>query len=417
MIPAAIRRSQWFKALRYGLVAAVLVGVYAYLIKDDVPPPKPIAKAETKSLRGGVKKEDLNMLWQKGVEAQIDANKKQSSNDFAKLDHKISDEINALKTFISQEQSAQKEALSALKEGVQVQLEAKQAVTSAVSSAANPSEDKLVGDILYGRMAETGAAGGDASSVQAGGASYPTGEPNSAMMAHAAPVHSGLVSGSTQLKARKVSSRKSFGKYFPPGTAFPAMITGGAHATVAEKAGKTNPEPMHFYITGEARGPGNLKRQMKGCVVTADGAGRISKERIDVHLLYLTCQAGDSDEVVSAKIQGHVFAEDGVQGIRGKLYRGEAAMLMNSAIAGAIGGLSNVTAQGLGTSSVSPLGSTQTLGGKEVAQAGLLGGMGSASDKLQSFFISRAEESQPVVMVSPERYVTLVLSAGVDFDG
>ena len=90
-------------------------------------------------------------------------------------------------------------------------------------------------------------------------------------------------------------------------------------------------------------------------------------------------------------------------------------MVTKSFLAGVVGGIGNSAAQSL-QPTPSIFGNNQNPELKDIAGSGLGKGVGNASNRVESYLISRAEQYQPVISV-PTTDVELVFEEGVYLDG
>ena len=213
--------------------------------------------------------------------------------------------------------------------------------------------------------------------------------------------------------------------YLPSGAHAPAVITTGAAASVSV-TGQADPRPVLMRITGRAStaadGRGDvLEADIRGCVITGEARGDLSSERVYVRLRMMTCRRGRG--VVETQVQGFV-AGAGQAGVRGRVITREGDLVEKSAMAGILSGFGGAAAQGLRPPTV--VGTTvdgavrrpsdrQVLA--DAGKAGLAQGVGNAGDRLAQYYISRAEQYQPVVSLKGGAPVEVVFIAGTWLDG
>ena len=213
--------------------------------------------------------------------------------------------------------------------------------------------------------------------------------------------------------------------YLPSGAHAPAVITTGAAASVSV-TGQADPRPVLMRITGRAStaadGRGDvLEADIRGCVITGEARGDLSSERVYVRLRTMTCRRGRG--VVETAVQGFV-AGTGQAGVRGTVITREGDLVEKSAMAGILSGFGQATAQGLRPPTV--VGTTtdgtvrrpsdqQVLA--DAGKAGWAQGIGNAGDRLAQYYISRAEQYQPVVSLKGGTPVEVVFIAGTYLDG
>jgi len=116
------------------------------------------------------------------------------------------------------------------------------------------------------------------------------------------------------------------------------------------------------------------------------------------------------------EVEGTVFGSEGKNGVRGTPLWREGSLLWRAAAAGTLSGFSQGLSQKYTTSSISPLGSTQTVNNGDVAKYGLAQGLGNAMDKLADYNIQRAEQYHPVIQLSAGTEVDIVFLKGFYLD-
>jgi len=199
--------------------------------------------------------------------------------------------------------------------------------------------------------------------------------------------------------------------YVAAGTFVKAVMIGGADASAAVNA-QANPTPMLFRVIEDGTMPNKKHSHLKGCVATAAVVGDISSERGMVRLETLSCIDPITRKISDLTVEGTVFGPEGKNGIRGIPVWREGALMQRAFVAGALSGFSNSMSQKYTTTSISPLGSTQTISGSDVLKYGAASGLGSAMDKLAAYNIQRAEQYHPVIQLNAGAVVDLVFLKG-----
>ena len=225
--------------------------------------------------------------------------------------------------------------------------------------------------------------------------------------------------------AGRIEDVKDTAFYLPSGAHAPAVITTGAAASVSV-TGQADPRPVLMRITGRAMtasdGRGDvLEADIRGCTLTGEARGDLSSERVYVRLRTMTCRRGRG--VVETAVQGFV-AGTGQAGVRGTVITREGDLVEKSALAGVLSGFGGAAAQGLRPPSVVGTtvdGTVRRPADSEVlanaGKAGLAQGIGNAGDRLAQYYISRAEQYQPVVSLKGGTPVEVVFIAGTYLDG
>ena len=209
----------------------------------------------------------------------------------------------------------------------------------------------------------------------------------------------------TILPARRVDN------YVPSGTFAEAIVLGGADASAAVGS-QGNPKPMQFQLIDNGTLPNHYQGHLKGCIVTAAVAGDISSERGDIRLETLSCVREDKS-VLDIPVQGTVYdGQDGKNAMWGKPVWREGAMVQRATAAGLFSGFADALSQTYTTSSISPLGSTETVNTNAIMQYGLAKGAGNGMNKLSDYYIARAEQYHPVIQLPPGGKVTIAFTKG-----
>ena len=192
-----------------------------------------------------------------------------------------------------------------------------------------------------------------------------------------------------------------------------AVLLSGMDAPIAGDA-KQNPKPTVLRIAAPAVLPNRVKANLKGCFVIASGYGSLAEERINLRLIRLSCVARNGDAVIEEKVKGYVVDSDGKVGLHARVYMKAGPHLVRQFIAGVAEGVAEVVKQQSTTTSVSALGTTQTLKPGEATKAGLTSGFSTASHSLSDFYKKLSEQTLPTLEVGPKKRVTVVLTEGVD---
>ena len=216
-------------------------------------------------------------------------------------------------------------------------------------------------------------------------------------------------------KAAEVKkSEKGDSVYLPP-SFMEATLLSGLDAPTVESA-KGNPVPVLLRIKDLAILPNKVKADLKGCFVIAEGQGNLADERAHLRLVNLSCLSRKGQAVIDQKIKGFVVDSDGKIGLRGTVVSKMGSAIARSVLAGFFGGVGDALRSATVTSSVSALGTTQTVDPGQIAQAGLGSGLAQGAHELQKFYLELAKQSMPVIEVGATRNITLVVSEGVDLE-
>ena len=217
-----------------------------------------------------------------------------------------------------------------------------------------------------------------------------------------------------QKAAEVKKNEKGESVYLPP-SFMEATLLSGLDAPTVESA-KGNPVPVLLRIKDLAILPNRVKADLKGCFVIAEGQGNLADERAHLRLVNLSCLSRKGQAVIDQKIKGFVVDSDGKIGLRGTVVSKMGSAIARSVLAGFFGGVGDAIKSETVTSSISALGTTQTLDSGKIAQAGLGSGLAQGAHELQKFYLELAKQSMPVIEVGATRNITLVVSEGVDLE-
>lgn len=202
--------------------------------------------------------------------------------------------------------------------------------------------------------------------------------------------------------------------YLPAGSFLRAINLAGLDAPTGGQV-QQNPHPIVFRITDFAQLPNRFKADFKECFVTGNGYGDISSERAYIRLDRLSC-IDEQGGAIDVAIKGYVAGEDGKAGMRGRLVSKQGQILANALLAGIASGIGHGITQSATTTSVSPLGSTQSVKDGQEFKAGIGQGVGKALDRLTNYYIQLAEKMFPIVEIDAGREADIVITKGISLE-
>jgi conjugal transfer pilus assembly protein TraB len=201
--------------------------------------------------------------------------------------------------------------------------------------------------------------------------------------------------------------------YTPSASFFKAVIIGGVDAPTGGQA-QQNPHPVVLKVDDLTFLPNRYRFDMKECHVLAHAYGDLSSERAMMRLESISCVDGN-ERVYERRAYGHVFGEDGKAGVRGRLVSKQGQVLANALVAGVGAGIGSAFNQQATTYSTNALGSVATIDPDKIGMAGLGMGVSKALDRLSQYYIDLAEKMFPIIEVSSQRVVDVVLTQGIDW--
>lgn len=216
------------------------------------------------------------------------------------------------------------------------------------------------------------------------------------------------------MTGKKASRPKTKDDYIPSGSFTQGVLLSGLDAPTGGQA-QSNPHPVVVRLTNLSTLPNINRFDVKECFVTGAGYGDISSERAYIRTETLSCILRNGT-VVDQQIKGFLAGEDGKNGLRGRVVTKQGQILANALLAGIASGIGSSFSQSRTTTSVSPLGSTQTVQGDQVVEAGIGEGIHSAMDRLAKYYIDLANKMFPIIEIDAGRMVEVVITKGFFFN-
>ncbi len=219
--------------------------------------------------------------------------------------------------------------------------------------------------------------------------------------------------GGLKPQPRPISEKKSKETIYLPVGFMRAVLLTGVDAPVGGEA-QSNPEPVLARIQAPAVLPNHVKANLQGCFIIGNAVGNLSKERVMVRSVSLTCLDYDQRRVIDTPIKGYFADTDGKIGLSGKVVTRDGALVGRAFIAGLFEGFGQVASVGAGTQTVSPLGATTVFDTGEAARAGLGQGISQSSETLSEYYLDLAKTVTPIIEVGASKEVVFVVQEGID---
>ena len=204
--------------------------------------------------------------------------------------------------------------------------------------------------------------------------------------------------------------------WIPSGSFVPGVLLSGLDAPAGTSASR-NPHPVLIHLTDVSSLPNAARLGVSGCRVTGAGYGQMSSERAYVRLERMSCSLASGD-VVDVGVRGYVAGEDGKTGIRGRLVSRRGRLLSRGILAGFSAGLGEALESANSSTGITAGGTTITAvgggGTKDLARAGVGGGVGEAGRLLAEYYLRLAEEVFPVIEIDAGRRVDVVVTEGTE---
>ncbi|EKD40828.1 MAG: hypothetical protein ACD_74C00155G0004 [uncultured bacterium] len=224
--------------------------------------------------------------------------------------------------------------------------------------------------------------------------------------------HNNNATKAAEEKKEVPDKKKARSIYLPPSFMEAELLTGFDAATSG--SGNNSPEPILLRIQTPAQLPNDIKANLKGCFIIAEGVGRLDKERADVRTTSLSCISKKGASVIDTKIKGFVTDSDGKVGLSGRVVSRMGSAVARSFVAGVFGGAGEALQSSSLTQSTSALGTASTVDSAQIGKNALGSGIAEGANALQKFYLDLAKQATPVVEVAPTKAITVVLSEGVE---
>ncbi len=215
-------------------------------------------------------------------------------------------------------------------------------------------------------------------------------------------------------EAREGKKKGPMSVYLPP-SFMAATLLSGLDAPTAGSA-KGNPVPVLIRVKTPAVLPNEVKAQLAGCFVIADGKGNLSTERAELTLVSISCLDRKGGALIDQKIKGFVVDADGKIGLRGRVVAKFGSVVARSMLAGLLVGAGDAFKAQATTTAISPLGTTQSINSKDIGMAALGSGLSEGFKEIQKFYMELAHDSMPVIEIGATKRITLVVSEGLTLD-
>ena len=211
---------------------------------------------------------------------------------------------------------------------------------------------------------------------------------------------------------RKKSEKYERTVYLPPSFVQADLISGFAAPTM--EAAKSEPVRVLLRIRDLAVLPNEVKSDIKGCFLIAEGYGNLADERAHLRLLRLSCIARDGSSVIDEKVKGFVVDEDGRIGLKGRVVAKMGALLGRSILAGFLKGFGSAYSESAFETYTTAAGEVRTLSPERAVSAGIGKGIKEGADSVAKFYLDMARQTFPVIEVGAGKRVTVVVEEGVD---
>lgn len=231
-----------------------------------------------------------------------------------------------------------------------------------------------------------------------------------------APIEPQLVGAIAELSGPSgpesdAGKKKAGKKYFLPVSFMPAKLLTGLKAKTVETA-RNDPEPMLLRVQAPAVLPNEVREELQGCFVVANGFGSLASERVEAKVVSLNCVDFAGHSVIEADVTGILVDKDGVKGLAGHVVMKAGANMARAMVASAFQGAGQALSTSSQTVSTSPLGATQTIQPNEVGKAALGQGLAGGAAEISKVYLDLVRQSAPVVEHGADTDCTVVITQG-----
>lgn len=206
------------------------------------------------------------------------------------------------------------------------------------------------------------------------------------------------------------------GFYVPSASFFSVSLLTGLDAPTGNKA-KTQPSPLALRVQDLSWLPNEIRQNVRGCFLLAEGIGELSTERVNIRGMTISCVNNDGERVIDQKLLGYVADSDGKAGMRGEVVSKAGKLLAETMKVGFLQGLSEFFQFNARSLTVTDSGAISSPKSDDMGNAllgGASSGIGRALDKVASYYMSLAEEVFPVIQVGATRSATFVVTQGTE---
>lgn len=197
--------------------------------------------------------------------------------------------------------------------------------------------------------------------------------------------------------------------YIPMGFTVGVTLNGGDMPTLSW--GQQDPQPIAASIETDMITAGDVRLDLRRCMVLASAHGSVSSERAMPRLVKMQCR-DKKGNLYSGDVDGYMIGDDGKVGHKGILVSRQGAILTKVFVAKALEGIASIIKSQSTTVSISSLGTTSTINPSDAVQAGVASGFEGGANQLSQFYLKVVEQMYPVVELLPGKKTTIFFKGG-----
>jgi len=208
--------------------------------------------------------------------------------------------------------------------------------------------------------------------------------------------------------------KRTVKNYIPPGTFARVVLLNGVDAPTSGQ-GSSNPIPVLLKIKDMSILPNKFRQDFRECFIIGSAIGDLKSERAYIRGETLSCIKYNK-EIVEKNITGYLTGEDGKAGLSGRVVTKAGQMIARSILAGFVQGVSKAFSMQVMTTSISPLGATQTVDPDRTIRYGIAQGISGGTYELVKYYLELARQLFPIVEVNAGRETEFIFLKGVKLD-
>jgi len=213
-------------------------------------------------------------------------------------------------------------------------------------------------------------------------------------------------------KKAEEDRKKEKSTWLPSGSFMKAVTLSGIDAPTSG-GNQSEPYPVLLGVTDLSVLPNRFKMNLRECFIIGAGYGNLADERAYIRTETLSCVRNDG-AVIDVSLKGHIVGEDGKLGMRGRLVSKQGQQVANALIAGMLASFGNALKPQ--TASVFQLNPEESgvfrYKAGDIMEAGALGGVGNALNKVADFYLKMAEKVFPIIEIDAGRDVEVLVLKG-----
>ena len=161
--------------------------------------------------------------------------------------------------------------------------------------------------------------------------------------------------------------------------------------------------------------PNNYRVDLSGCAMIAKAQGDLSTERVQMQLDKLSCVSPFTGKMFERQVNGYVAdQQDNSFALSGKVISKRKGAMTAAFLSSIVEGLSKSIQQKQTTSTVNPLGGSQSVVTGDQTKYMVAGGLANGASQITQWYLNHAKSLLPTIRVGAGRDIWLVVTDTVD---